>query len=211
MLTLFFPEFIMAHAILEFVMAVKDMVLDKKHHLDNKLPWWFRQPRRSDVESGREGSPPSGDPRRQQEAKWTLTHCYFANMGGLYIQNRSPPPENRLLTAGHFANSWECINVLNLLEDDLNDKSKANYFTKAIAVIQIIQLLLSLIVRKVRHLAFSQLETLTLAFAICGVLTYICSWYKPQNIKRPMQVHLRDPKIYRQQLSNLISTAYGRS
>ena len=178
-------------------MAVEDMILlDEKHHLHNKPPWWFwlvRKPPRSsdDVESSREKSPSSGDPG-QQKTEWTLTHNCFANMGGFYIQDRSPSPKNHLITASHFANSWESINIPNLSEDDLNDKSKADYFTKAVAVTQITQLLLSLIVRKVRHLAFSQLETLTLAFAICGVFTYICSWYKPQNIKRPIQVYLRD-------------------
>ena len=199
--TLLFPEFIMVHAILEFVMAVEDMMLlDKEHHLNIELPWWlfrwFRQPSRSsdDIELGCEGSPLSGDPR-QQGAKWTITHCYFANMGGFYIKDRSPSPKSHLLSARHFANSRNYINVPNLSEDDLNDKSKADYFTKAIALIQITQLLLSLIVREVRHLAFSQLETLTLAFAICGVLTYICFWYKPQNVKRPIQVHLCDPEM----------------
>lgn len=193
--TLLFPEFIMVHAILEFVMVVQDMMLlDKEHHLDDRLPWWFRWFRRphsfDDKESGNDLAPPSGG-SIQREAKWTLAHCYFANMGGFYIQDRSSPSENRLLSASHFAHSWKNIDVPNISEDDLNDKSKADYFTKAVAVIQITQLLLSLIVREVRHLAFSQLETLTLAFAICGVLTYICSWYKPQNVTRPIQVRLR--------------------
>lgn len=213
--TLFFPELIMVHAILEFVMAVEDMMLlDKEHHLDDQLPRWFRwfrqSPRSSDdMESGHELSPPSGDSRQPREAKWSLTHCYFANMGGFYIQDESSSPKSRLLSAGHFAHFWEYIDIPNLSEDDLKDKSKADYFTKALAVIQITQLLLSLIVRAVRHLAFSQLEALTLAFAICGVLTYICSWYKPQNVKRPIQVHLRNlerglpPKIQRRNFDGL--------
>ncbi|KAI8629518.1 hypothetical protein F5Y19DRAFT_464619 [Xylariaceae sp. FL1651] len=200
--TLFFPEFIMAHAILEFVMAKEDMkLLDKEGHLDNNPPWFFRYSRQplascNDTEAIRgEPSLVSGDVG-QQEVKWTLTHCYFANMGGFYIRDdyASPSqPKNHLLTASHFVKYWPHINIPRLSEDDIKDKSKTDYFAKAIAVIQIIQLILSVIFRKAQNLAFSQLETLTLAFAICGGLTYICSWYKPQNVKRPVQVFLHEP------------------
>ncbi|KAI3326730.1 hypothetical protein HD806DRAFT_488021 [Xylariaceae sp. AK1471] len=196
--TLFFPEFLMAHAILEFVMAVEDMTsLHEEGHLDDSPPWffrYFRQPLASsyDAEAIRvEPSLVSGDVG--QQVKWTLTHCYFANMGGFYIRDDSKLPssrKNHLLTTGHFVKYWPRINIPKLSENDLKDKSKTDYFAKAIAVIQITQLILSLILRKVQHLAFSQLETLTLAFAICGVLTYICSWYKPQNVQRPIQVFL---------------------
>ncbi|KAI1274265.1 hypothetical protein F5Y07DRAFT_410441 [Xylaria sp. FL0933] len=187
--TLFFPEFLMAHAILEFAMAVEDMVsLDKQGRLCDNPPWFFRflrQPRArsNDTEEGHV-EPSLAFEAEQPEVSWSLTHCYFANMGGFYIQGN----RNHLLTASDFVKYWPRVHIPNLSEDDLKDKSKTDYFTKAIAVIQITQLILSLILRKVQHLAFSQLETLTLAFAICGVLTYTCSWYKPQDVKRPIPV-----------------------
>ncbi|KAI0418917.1 hypothetical protein F5X98DRAFT_96117 [Xylaria grammica] len=195
--TLFFPEFLMAHAILEFVMAVENMKsLDILGHLHDSLPWFYRRVRRhplnsDDMETGRVKSASVPGGAGQSEVKWTLTHCYFANMGGFYIRDDDQPsstPTDHLLTASHFVKHWTHINIPNLSEDDLNDKSKTDYFTKAIAVIQITQLILSLIIREVQHLAFSQLETLTLAFAVCGILTYICSWYKPQNVRKPIEV-----------------------
>ncbi|KAJ8125739.1 hypothetical protein O1611_g7899 [Lasiodiplodia mahajangana] len=200
--TLFFPEFLMAHAILEFVMAVEDMkLLDERRLLDEKSPWFFRYIQKPpagsrDVETGAE---------QGQNAHWSLTHCYVANMGGFYINAND---RHHPLTSRNFAQHWERINIPCLSEDDLKDKSKTDYFTKALAVIQITQLLLSIISRAVEHLAISQLETLTLAFAICGVLTYICSWYKPQDVKRPIQVSLRDgeewdPAITRRSFDSL--------
>ncbi|KAI0542601.1 hypothetical protein GGR58DRAFT_510249 [Xylaria digitata] len=174
--TLFFPEFPMAHAILEFVMAVGDMrLLEENGHinLEDNLPWIFRLRRR----------------RHPNPNDWSLTRYYFANMGGFYICDYGSLPKDdsltdptasnapanqpaRLLTTGHFIECWQHIKIPRLSEYDLKDKSKTDYFTKAIAVLQIAQLILSLIFQNVQHLAFSQLEALTLAFAICRVLTY---------------------------------------
>lgn len=222
--TVFFPEFLMALAILEFVMAVGDMeLLEQNGRL--KFPSWYQYSRQALRYPGRIfrnsrdeesavgcKSETNGVNHEQQDPEWTLTHCYFANMGGFYLREKaSSSPEAtssskariRLLTARHFADSWESIEIPKFSEADLNDKSKTDYFTKTIAVIQIAQLLLSLIVRTVRHLSFSQLETLTLAFAIFGVLTYICYWYKPQDVKRPLEVQLRNgedlPSSFQQQ------------
>ncbi len=199
--TVFFPEFLMGHAILEFFLAANAMaMLEKKGQLKNDHPWWFHHLRRAPKNSGDEESAFGGPPEAtsgRQETKWSLTHCYFANMGGFYLREEAASPSEakiHLLTALHFADSWDSVQIPELSKDDLNDKSKMDYFTKAIAVIQIAQLLLSLIFRAVRHLAFSQLETLTLAFAICGVLTYICYWYKPQDVRRPIRVELRPGK-----------------
>jgi hypothetical protein len=193
----------MAHAILEFVMAVDVMKsLDETGRLDGP-PWWFRSSRRRlpnahDDESTC-GSQPGTTGRScgQQEVNWTLTHCYFANMGGFYLLEEASSSSNiitHLLTARHFADSWEIIEIPRVSEDDINDKSKSDYFTKGIAVIQIAQLFLSIVVRAARHLAFSQLETLTFAFAICGVLTYIFYWYKPQDVRKPIRVRLQRPE-----------------
>ncbi|KAI0455267.1 hypothetical protein F5B21DRAFT_523978 [Xylaria acuta] len=85
--TLFFLEFLVAHAILEFVMAVRNMrSLDKEGLLDKNLPWifrYFRQPLTGseDAEAGVAKSIPVPVDAGQQEVKWALTHCYFANMG----------------------------------------------------------------------------------------------------------------------------------
>ncbi|KAI1192805.1 hypothetical protein F5X97DRAFT_339722 [Nemania serpens] len=218
--TLFFPEFLMAHAILEFVMVVGDMrLLDNEGRLEDAPRWFFLYSRwplsnPDDTESGRpKPLLPSEDAEQKDPTRWTFTHCYFANMGGFYIRDHdgqsSVPKDDPLmtmpalntsayqmsgaLTTSHFVKYWQRIKIPRLSEDDLKDKSKTDYFTKAIAALQISQLMLSLIFRHVQHLAFSQLETLTLAFAICGILTYICSWYKPQNVQRPIEVSWRGP------------------
>jgi hypothetical protein len=210
--TMFFPEFILAHAILELVMAGNSLLLLSERQPVNP-PRWFHYIWRSvekkahDLENGQQ-VPSKFD--------WTLTHIYFANMGGFYLtgedvsdnklksekdwkgnsaqgtnQEQNTPQLQEpigLLTAYHFAEFSKDFKPPNLSEEDLTDKSKTDYFTKGIAVLQISQLFLSLIVRRIRQFAYSQLETATLVFAVCGVTTYICYWYKPQDVGTPIAV-----------------------
>jgi hypothetical protein len=87
-----FPEFILAHAILELVMARKDLSsLSEKQHV-NPPRWWryLPHPKRnaSDPENGRRAQIPS-------EEDWTITHIYFANMGGFYLVGNDRP-DNKL-------------------------------------------------------------------------------------------------------------------
>lgn len=248
--TILFPEFILANAVLELVMAINDLSRFSSHCANP--PWWFHYiPHFKTKASDQESNQPA-----PLEYRWTLTHIYFANMGGFYLTDKdtpynklkceidgkgnsfqgsspskaanivpkdhsvkaksvqdssaekTPPTQstNRkektlhkedsfcLLTAHNFA---ECENVfepLSLSEEDLKDKSKTDYFAKGVAVLQISQLILSLIARKFRHLDFSQLETATLVFAVCGVMTYFCNWYKPHNVRTPILVR-KNPDI----------------
>jgi hypothetical protein len=76
--TVFFPEFILAHAILEFIMAWNSLKLfENSEHFHVKAPRLFRCFCHSENSSDLEKGTPSTD--------WTLTHSYFANMGGFYL------------------------------------------------------------------------------------------------------------------------------
>ncbi|KAI0189909.1 hypothetical protein F4808DRAFT_467184 [Astrocystis sublimbata] len=196
LVAVFFPEFLLAHAILEFVMVWEDMrLLSQEGILALQSPLFRHFLRSTTWRSDAENSGLSRDTWSSENEfssfSWTITHCYFKNMGGFYIRHPSDSNSpNHVLTASHIGKYWRHLRVPDVKEEDLQDKSKTDYFTKALATLQIAQLMLSLIARRIQQLAFSQLETLTLAFAICGVLTYICSWYKPQSVRRPIQVFL---------------------
>lgn len=125
---------------------------------------------------------------------WTLTHSYFANKGGFSVNVRErvgPSPAQQSfppapfswdsykpLTASQLAERWSRHTAVKNSEAELADKCKTDYLSKAVAVVQIAQLVLSVIVRRFLHLEISQLEVLTLAFAVCGVLTYAAYWYR---------------------------------
>ncbi|KAK6860490.1 hypothetical protein PG995_004126 [Apiospora arundinis] len=65
----------------------------------------------------------------------------------------------------------------------IQDISKKDWFAKIIAALQFLHLVSSLIVRTAQNMAFSQLETLTVGFAVCGFFTYLLYWYKPQSVE----------------------------
>ncbi|KAJ5964566.1 uncharacterized protein N7479_004442 [Penicillium vulpinum] len=207
-ITVFLPEFILAHAFFELILAVQGTE-DIKKYTDRKVakyPWMIRplipksaRSQQQDVEtvdakdgleskkSKSENLPKSegpGEPDTKEIPDWTLAHSYFANMGGFHYQGSIHFP----LTASQYAQEYDIYEMPKVTGDDIADKSKLDFFAKGIALLQIAQLVLSLIVRKTQSLPFSQLEALTLGLAAFGIGTYIVYWYKPQDIGVPITV-----------------------
>ena len=67
-------------------------------------------------------------------------------------------------------------------EKQIKDKSKADIFVKTIAVLQIGWLVLSVVAREAQDIPTSQLEIVTLAFAILAIFIYLGNFYKPKDI-----------------------------
>lgn len=189
-----FPEFMVLQAALEFHMAMQAL---KSMHSNNKeivYPWWYnllfqqtskswRRPRMFSCFHRQNAQ--DSDPQPAESPKWTLTHCFFANMGGLYyVDGESQFP----LTALQIAAQKKDFDNPSMQEQDIQDRSKSDWFAKIFAAVQFLQLSLSLIVRRIQGLDFSQLETITLGFVVCGALIYLIYLYKPQNVATPFDV-----------------------
>ncbi|OTB07571.1 hypothetical protein M426DRAFT_240654 [Hypoxylon sp. CI-4A] len=176
-----FPEFIVIHAILELILAMQAfMEMATKRDYDLKYPWWYRNGRheRTKGNNDLEASRARGD------VKWTLTHCFFANMGGIvYQQDSGSFP----LTALQIAQGPLIHQNPRISQEKIEDSSKQDWFAKIVAALQFLQLVLSLIVRTCKGLAFSQLETITLGLAVCGAVIYLLYLYKPQNVNTPYE------------------------
>lgn len=189
-----FPEFMVLQATLEFYMAIQALNLMRKNGKEVAYPWWYNFLFQQSSNSWRHPiifsyfhRHPTQDPEPKpvERPKWTLTHCFFANMGGFYYNDG----ESRFpLTALQIAAEESGFNTPNMQEQDIQDKSKSDWFAKIIAVLQFSQLILSLIVRRLQGLDFSQLETITLGFVLCGALIYLIYLYKPQNVVTPFDV-----------------------
>ncbi|KAJ5620518.1 hypothetical protein N7510_004502 [Penicillium lagena] len=67
-------------------------------------------------------------------------------------------------------------------DDELADRNKADQLVKIFSVLQIIWFLIQTITRLVRHVATSQLEILTLSFAVSTVFTYFLLLEKPKDV-----------------------------
>ena len=70
----------------------------------------------------------------------------------------------------------------NLSEEDISDRSKSDALVKAITAFNVLWLVIQLIVRAAQGLAVTQLEIVTLSFALCSIATYMLLLSKPQDI-----------------------------
>ena len=142
-----------------------------------------------------------------EKSDFTLVHAHYAAMGGFRLlrttgeksaEDRNLPRPRSLVEANDKSTVLNAIQLAHgrskgLIppfplpsKKDINDKSKSNAFTKAIALIQICGLLASVIARGCQGLEVSQLEIITLAFVGCTLLTYGFWWNKPQDINTPI-------------------------
>ncbi|KAH6842935.1 hypothetical protein B0I37DRAFT_448326 [Chaetomium sp. MPI-CAGE-AT-0009] len=225
LVTILLPEFILAHAIMELILAVKTMKRMKKvipqfdgfaAQITVVYPRWLtllvdspnRWPairsmlgRKRPVDRlayEEQQQRPSATPSSQSQGnsshmvRWTLTHAYFANMGGfVFLPPGDGEPVACPLTGEYLAVLYEHLDFPKITGGEIEDKSKTDGLAKAFSVFQISHLVLSLIVRRSQGLPSSQLEILALAFAICGVVTYAVYWYKPKDVAVPISVRIK--------------------
>ncbi|KAI5203681.1 hypothetical protein E4T39_04044 [Aureobasidium subglaciale] len=81
-------------------------------------------------------------------------------------------------------------------KEDLDAISNSDGLAKALAVCQVLWLIVQMISRAASSLAVCQLEVATGAFAITTFLTYVFLWQKPQGVTRPIYMEAaRRPTI----------------
>ena len=141
---------------------------------------------------------------RPHKKSWTLTHSYFANMGGLqrshiHILGASIQSAWAFEDAPNPITAYAIVNccvgslhdplpALELERDDIEDKSKADWLLKSIAVAQIAWLLVSVIDRAAMRLPITQLEICTSAFSLLAIATYLANWSKPKDVGKPYRL-----------------------
>lgn len=132
---------------------------------------------------------------------WTLSHSYYLNMGGIYGFER---------VKEYGSSTWEPIygvirgdylekmdlqsaahifQELRLSENEIKDKSKADWIGRTVAILQIGRLGLDAVNRAVDDRPVTQIELATVAFAIFAIVTYLINWWKPKDISEPTFLH----------------------
>lgn len=81
-------------------------------------------------------------------------------------------------------------------KDELDDRNKGDKFSKGLAVVQVIWLLVQVAARVAGGSSIAQLEVVALAFAACSLITYLLLWHKPQDVQTPVYIKaVRYPTI----------------
>ncbi|KAL7957755.1 hypothetical protein V8C34DRAFT_324935 [Trichoderma compactum] len=138
------------------------------------------------------------------KGSWSLTHSYYANMGGFVLRGRAESGGEIKYHDPYHLNSkgiyaliaGEHINKLpDITEGEIKDKSKGDLFVKAIAVGQILWSVIQIIGRAARRLPVSPLEVAVVAFAVCAIFIYGLYWHKPQRVGIATTIQLKETSL----------------
>jgi len=72
--------------------------------------------------------------------------------------------------------------------EEISDRSKGDFLSKALAMVQTGWFVLQCIGRYHQGLPLTQMELATVAFAALNIMTYAFWWKKPLNVERPFRV-----------------------
>ena len=129
--------------------------------------------------------------KRHQEHGWTMAHGFFIGMGGFTLHDQrgravkvlEPKELEKLYNEGKVA--WPSIT-----EEEIQDRSKGDYLSKGIVLVQTSWFIIQCIVRGAYGLAVTELEVATLAFAVLSGITYYLWWHKPLDVGHSVPVYL---------------------
>ena len=103
------------------------------------------------------------------------------------------------------------INFPTVTEEEIHDRSKADSLAKTIVVGQTAWFIAQCLARGIQGLVFTQLEIVTLAFAVLNGLMYFLWWNKPMDVPSSLAVpvYLLDvPNNPPPVISNAVASEY---
>ncbi|KAF7369990.1 hypothetical protein MSAN_00628900 [Mycena sanguinolenta] len=78
--------------------------------------------------------------------------------------------------------------IRNVNKEDIKDKSKGDAFSKGVALLQGLWFIVQCVARAHQHLAITQLEVATLAFAVVNIFIWLLWWNKPLDVQRSIVI-----------------------
>lgn len=127
--------------------------------------------------------------RRSSHTGWTLTHGFFAWMGGFVLYVNGEP--RATLTPGELARFVRegYVEMPVITEAEIEDRSKGDGLYRCIAILQLVWFVVQLIARTSQGLPVTLLEIDTLGVVALACIAYAFWWKKPKDIRRPYIVH----------------------
>ncbi|KAH9959087.1 hypothetical protein BC827DRAFT_1135266 [Russula dissimulans] len=120
---------------------------------------------------------------------WTLTHGFFATMGGFMAYEGNKPikvllPED--LGSYSLTGNGDFPRVS---KKEIQDKSKGDFISKAVVILQTSWFVIQCVSRGVQGLPITELELATIAFAGINLVIYLLWWDKPLNVQCGVRVY----------------------
>ncbi|MCJ1307985.1 hypothetical protein MMC25_001635 [Agyrium rufum] len=121
---------------------------------------------------------------------WTITHAFFADMGGFTLETLDFPPFPLNAKQVHYLLSKGYLDHKSIVIDKhiIDDKNKQETFVRLLTCAQIVWFTINAIARVAQGLLLTTFELTTLGFIICAIPTYLCWIKKPDGVERSISV-----------------------
>nr|GAT57170.1 predicted protein [Mycena chlorophos] len=113
----------------------------------------------------------------------SLPHAFLIGMGGF-----STPDGHPIVTRAQIREPGCLEAIREVSDEDVEDKSKGDVFSKSVALLQGLWFVAQCIARALQHLPLAEIETATLAFAVINIFIWILWWNKPLDVGVPIVV-----------------------
>ena len=126
---------------------------------------------------------------------WTRAHAFFLIMGGFTLHKGGKPV--RILEARELEELSEAgkIEWPAITEEEIADRSKGDYLSKTIVLFQTTWFITQCIGRGAYGLAVTELEVVTLAFAMLTGVIYYFWWDKPLDVRCSIPVQILEGRL----------------
>jgi hypothetical protein len=116
---------------------------------------------------------------------WSMVHAFYADSGGFTLRAPDCPDFPVTATQIHYLVSRKYLAAPAISEEEIWDKSKADFFAKAVASFQVSWFVGQIIARAVHGLPITLLELATLALITCSGSTFFFWFFKPLDVGVP--------------------------
>ena len=113
---------------------------------------------------------------------WTMTHAFYANMGGFVLQSPDYDPFPVDAKQLHYLISKGYVAFPKISKKTIVDKNKTDGLLRIVTLFQTFWFLFAIIARAAQGLVITLLELTTGAFVICTVVTTFCWVHKPSDV-----------------------------
>ena len=120
--------------------------------------------------------------------QWSMTHAFFADMGGFVLHPRDwvPFPLNAKQVHYLVTKNYIPYGAVAIDKDVINDKNKSDSLARSIAIGQVLWFSITCLGRAIYHLPITTLELTTVDFILITLGTAFLWYHKPQDVMRPM-------------------------
>lgn len=129
-----------------------------------------------------------------------MAHGHLLGMGGIttvdpgFEKDDSDDPHGEVLSFDRYERlsvQDTTFEMPKITAADINDRSKGDFLSKSIAILQTTWFILQCITRARHQLALTELELVTLALASLNAITYAFWWHKPLGVQEPIRIYFR--------------------